>query len=80
MSVPTTQQLLDQLNTALHEILSGQAAEKVITLKDGSSQRFTALDIEQLQKLRNQLKAEVSASSQGRTAFASFLPKGRFSV
>lgn len=80
MSV-TAQQILDACNQAILDIVTGAAQEKVIDLGGGRQQRFTALNISDLRRLRDSLKAEIAADSVGSTFVAAqFLPRGRFSV
>ena len=80
MSV-TAQSLLTACNQAILDIVTGQSQEKTIDLGNGRTHIYNALNINDLRRLRDNLKAEVQADSAGSTfVSAQFLPRGRFSV
>lgn len=82
MSQPTAQQTLDAINKAIHDIANGQASEKYVTTPDGRVQKFLALNLQSLYKLKSQYQTEVTAASSGSNSCFSgavFTSKGRFS-
>ena len=76
----TASELLAACNSALLEIMSGAAQEKTIDLGGGNSAKYSALNIDQLRRFRDGLKAEVQAETAGSPfVSAQFLASGTFS-
>ena len=69
MSVPTKQEMLDHVNTAIDEIVAGGAAHSY-SVGGRNLQRYS---LTELMDFRNHLQSEVNAeSSAGTTNFAEF--------
>lgn len=74
----TNQQILDAVNDAIFQIVSGAAQEKRISI-GGEEKIFTALNLDELRRLRTEMKAEISDEENGTFTNAQFLDYGRFS-
>lgn len=63
MSV-TASQLLEQVEKAIYDIVSGQASQKTVTIGTGTTS-VMALDLDGLKKLRRELRVEIQEEENG---------------
>ena len=68
MSAPTKQEMLENVEIAINARLTGGAVQSYSI--SGRNLQYISLD--ELRKLRDQLRREISGSSRDSTTFASF--------